>query len=68
MLFRSDAADVVAALAHDIGTPSTLKEVGIVRAQFAAIADHAMHESWMHSNPRPITDAAQIMDILNAAE
>ena len=44
------------------------KEVGIVRAQFAAIADHAMHESWMHSNPRPITDAAQIMDILNAAE
>ena len=63
-----DAADVVAALAHDIGTPSTLKEVGIVRAQFAAIADHAMHESWMHSNPRPITDAAQIMDILNAAE
>ena len=63
-----DAADVVAALARDIGTPSTLKEVGIVRAQFAAIADHAMHESWMQSNPRPITDAAQIMDILNAAE
>ena len=62
-----DAADVVAALARDIGTPSTLKEVGIVRAQFAAIADHAMHESWMHSNPRPITDAAQIMELLNAA-
>jgi maleylacetate reductase len=62
-----DAADVVAALASDIGTPRRLSEVGIARAQFAAIADHAMHESWLHSNPRPITDAAQIMDILNAA-
>ena len=65
---QDDAADVVAALAMDIGMPATLKEVGIDRAQFAAIADHAMHENWLHSNPRPITDAAQIMDILNAAE
>ncbi len=64
---NDDAADVVAALALDIGTPRRLSEVGIERAQFAAIADHAMHESWLHSNPRPITDAAQIMDILNAA-
>lgn len=64
---NDDAADVVAALAADIGMPSTLKEVGIERAQFHAIAEHAMQENWLHSNPRPITDAAQIMDILNAA-
>ena len=64
---NDDAADVVAALASDIGTPRRLSDVGIERAHFAAIADHAMHESWLHSNPRPITDAAQIMDILNAA-
>jgi len=64
---NDDAADVVAALAEDIGMPCTLKEVGIERAQFHAIAEHAMQESWLHSNPRPITDAAQIMDILNAA-
>jgi maleylacetate reductase len=64
---NEDAADVVAALARDIGTPCRLSEAGIERAQFAAIADHALHESWLHSNPRPITDAAQIMDILNAA-
>lgn len=64
---HDDAADVVAALAADIGMPSRLHEVGIERAQFAAIAEHAMHESWLHSNPRPITDAAQIMDILHAA-
>ena len=62
-----DAADAVAALAADIGTPRYLSEVGIARAQFAAIAEHAMKESWLHSNPRPITDAAQIMEILNAA-
>jgi len=58
---------VVAALAADIGMPSKLADVGIMRAQFDAIADHAMHESWLHSNPRPITAAAQIMEILTAA-
>ena len=62
-----EAADAVAALAADIGMPSTLQAVGIERAQFHAIAEHAMQESWLHSNPRPITDVAQIMDILNAA-
>ena len=62
-----DAADAVAALAADIGTPRCLSEVGIARAQFAAIAEHAMKENWLHSNPRPITDVAQIVEILNAA-
>ena len=62
-----EAADAVAALAADIGMPSTLQAVGIERAQFHAIAEHAMQESWLHSNPRPITDVAQIMGILNAA-
>lgn len=62
-----DAADVVAALVAALGLPRRLTDVGIARAQFAAIADHAMKENWLHSNPRPITDAAQIMEILNAA-
>jgi len=64
---NDDAADVVAALAADIGTPCRLSDVGIKREQFAAIADHTLHESWLHSNPRPITDVTPIMDILNAA-
>ena len=64
---QDDAADVVAALAADIGTPCRLSDVGITREQFAAIADHTLHESWLHSNPRPITDVTPIMDILNAA-
>jgi maleylacetate reductase len=64
---NDDAADVVAALAADIGTPRRLSEAGIERAQFTAIAAHAMKENWLHSNPRPITDVAQIMEILNAA-
>jgi maleylacetate reductase len=62
-----DAADVVAALVADLGLPRRLSEVGIQSAQFRAIAAHAMKESWLHSNPRPITDAVQIIEILNAA-
>jgi maleylacetate reductase len=62
-----DAADVVAALVADLGLPCCLTDVGIERAQFGAIAAHAMKENWLQSNPRPISDAAQIMEILNAA-
>jgi maleylacetate reductase len=62
-----DAADVVAALVADLGLPRCLTDVGIERAQFGAIAAHAMKENWLHSNPRSISDAAQIMEILNAA-
>jgi maleylacetate reductase len=62
-----DAADVVAALVADLGLPCCLTDVGIERAQFTAIAAHAMKENWLHSNPRPIADIAQILEILNAA-
>ena len=28
------------------------------------IADHAMHDSWLHSNPRKITSVEQVYEIL----
>ena len=62
-----DAAEAVAALVADLGLPSRLREVGIGAQDFAAIAEHALHENWLQSNPRPITSAAQLMDIITAA-
>lgn len=62
-----DAADVIAAFVASLGQPGRLSEVGVKREQFAMIADHAMHDSWMHTNPRKITSVEQVYEILELA-
>ncbi len=62
-----DAADVIAAFVADLGLPGKLADVGVKREQFAMIADHAMHDSWLHTNPRKITCADQVLEILELA-
>jgi len=61
-----DAADVIAAFVASLGQPGRLADVGVKREQFAMIAEHAMHDSWLHTNPRKITHAAQVMEILES--
>lgn len=62
-----DAADVIAAFVRELGLPGRLADVGVTREQFAMIADHAMHDSWLHTNPRKITSADQVLEILELA-
>lgn len=62
-----EAADAVAALVSELGLPGRLSEVGVGRDQFAMLAKHAMHDSWLHSNPRKITSEAQVLEILEMA-
>ena len=64
---REDAADVIAAFIADLRLPGRLADVGVTREQFAMIATHAMHESWLHTNPRKITSPEQVLEILEAA-
>ena len=62
-----DAGDVMAALVADLGLPGKLSQVGVGPNQYETIATHAMHDSWLHSNPRKITSAEQVLQILEAA-
>ena len=62
-----DAADVIAQFVAELGQPGKLSEVGVTRDQFAMIADHAMHDSWLHTNPRKITSVEQVYEILELA-
>ena len=62
-----DAADVIAAFVAGLGLPGRLADVGVEREQFATIAAHAMHDGWLHTNPRKITSPEQVMEILDAA-
>ncbi len=62
-----DAADVIAAFVRELGLPGKLADVGVTREQFSMIADHAMHDSWLHTNPRKITSVEQVLEILELA-
>jgi maleylacetate reductase len=61
------AADVVAALIADLGLPGRLRDVGVKPEQLDAIAEHAMHDRWVHTNPRKIDGPATVRMLLNAA-
>jgi alcohol dehydrogenase class IV len=61
------AADTVAALVRALGQPSTLREAGVKRDQFAAVAAASMKNRWVLSNPRPIRSEQDVMRLLEAA-
>jgi alcohol dehydrogenase class IV len=63
----ADAGDAIAALVAELELPRRLSEVGVGPEQFALIAEHVMHDSWLHTNPRKIASTEQVLEILRAA-
>jgi maleylacetate reductase len=61
------AADAVAELLTDLELPTRLRDVGIKEDQLQAIAGEAAKHPTVLANPRPITGAADTMEILRAA-
>ncbi len=64
---QKSAGDAVAELVADLGLPGRLRDVGIKEDQLSAIADEAARHPVVLSNPRPITGAADVLQILRAA-
>lgn len=61
------AADTLAALLDDLGMPRTLADVGVTPEQWPQIAERALANPVVRANPRPITTAADVMEILALA-
>jgi alcohol dehydrogenase class IV len=61
------AADTVAELVAELDQPARLADVGVTRDQFPLIASHTMKEHYIHTNPRKITHAGQVLEVLEAA-
>jgi alcohol dehydrogenase class IV len=61
------AAEAVKALARSLDLPTDLKAIGIREDQFRAIAEHTMGDRGVRSNPRPINEPADIVEILELA-
>ena len=61
------AAHAIASLIADLGLPRTLGEVGIREDQLELIAERALANPVVRANPRPIREAADVMEILRLA-
>jgi alcohol dehydrogenase class IV len=61
------AADVVAELIGSLGQPQHLSEAGVPRTDLPKIAELAMSNVWVRTNPRKIAGPADVMAILEAA-
>jgi maleylacetate reductase len=62
-----DAADVLDAFIAGLGMPRSLGSVNIGPESFEMMAEQAMSTPWVPRNPRPITDPAQVREILELA-
>ncbi len=61
------AADAVAEWIASLGQPTTLRAVGVKREQFPQIAQAAMTNLWVRTNPQPINSPDDVMKLLEAA-
>jgi maleylacetate reductase len=61
------AADLIAGLIAALKQPTTLRAVGVKREQLPKIAEAAMHNLWVRTNPQPIRSADDVMQLLEAA-
>ena len=64
---RLPAADQIEALISRLGLPTRIGQLGLDRSRLAEIAQKGMANPWVHSNPRPIRDAAQLEALLQQA-
>jgi alcohol dehydrogenase class IV len=61
------AADAVLQLVRDLDQPATLREVGVGPEAFDAIAEDALQDLIVASNPRPVTAPSDVVALLESA-
>jgi alcohol dehydrogenase len=61
------AADAVAELCQTLGLPSRLRDVDVPEAGLERIATATLHDRGLATNPKPIADAAPILEVLRQA-
>ena len=62
-----DPAERVTALLADLGAPTALREIGVNNDDLATIAAGALHDRHLYANPRPVSDAAELEQLLREA-
>jgi alcohol dehydrogenase class IV len=50
-----------------LGLPTRLRDVGVAAEALAGVAEHVLGDGAVATNPRPVTDAAEVLEVLRAA-
>jgi alcohol dehydrogenase class IV len=61
---KSNAGQALDAVFRALGMPRTLKDVGVGRDQLDILAENSLHDPCCAANPIPLTEKAQVMEIL----
>ena len=67
---RPDSSAVAAALREalaPLALPASLRDVGVPREALPAIAERGMGDWFLRGNPRPVKEAAELMQVLEAS-
>jgi alcohol dehydrogenase class IV len=60
-------SELLDALIRDLGLPRRLSEVGVQAKDLPGIAEATLQDMWAATNPRPLANADDVMEILQAA-
>lgn len=63
-LDRVDLGDVLDAVIRELGMPRSLREVGVGRDQLDGLAENSLHDRWCQTNPVPLKEKSQVLEIL----
>ncbi|QRD81644.1 aconitate hydratase mitochondrial precursor [Aspergillus flavus] len=61
---KVDLGDVLDVVIRELGMPRSLKDVGVGRDQLDQLAENSLHDRWCKTNPVPLTEKSQILEIL----
>ena len=61
------AADAVQRLTEDLGLPYRLRDVGVEKSDFRALAEDALQDLIVATNPRPVTSPEVVMELFEQA-
>lgn len=61
------AGDAVREFVAGLGLPATLGEAGVGQDQFDIIAKNSLHDRWLHTNPRKVNGADDVLTLLKLA-
>ena len=60
----ADLGDILDAVIRELGMPRSLADVGIGRDQLEMLAENSLHDPLCQSNPVPLTQKSQVLEIL----
>ncbi|KAI9376724.1 alcohol dehydrogenase [Aspergillus egyptiacus] len=60
----ADLGDVLDAVIRDLGMPRSLGDVGVGHDKLDGLAKHSLHDRWVRTNPVPLNEKEQVLEIL----